>query len=375
MAKKRTFSSFLKKVILTLNILAVLSLLASYGALYIDPRHFWPLAFFGLLYPVILAVNLIFILLWLVTWKKYIWISLVAVLAGWTQIMALFPLRFAKDANPPPGSMKFLSYNVHGFAGFDRHDKGTRDKILSFTDSQKPDVLCIQEFTLRHHDDTDSITAIVNETGYPHVFFRNYFDIKKKNVVNGIVTCSRFNIVNNGFLRDGKKRVFAVFSDLVVSGDTLRLYNLHLVSIRFGYDEYTFYDNLKNKKTEDIQFKDKILTILKKLRTAFLIRSEQVEMVVSHIKTSPYPVVVCGDFNDTPFSYSYHQLTRGLNDAFRKAGSGFPGNTYAGQLPAYRIDYILYSEPFKAYRYEREVLNFSDHYPVSTFINFEKGKK
>ena len=231
--------------------------------------------------------------------------------------------------------------------------KETRDKILAFTDSRKPDVLCLQEFTLRHANDKDSVIAIVNETGFPHVFFRNYFDLEKKNVVNGIVTCSKFDIVNNGFLRDGKKRLFAIYSDIVKGKDTLRLYNLHLVSIRFGYDEYVFYDNLKNKKTEDIQFKDKILTILKKLKTAFLIRSEQVEMILAHIRTSPYPVIICGDFNDTPFSYSYHQMTRSLSDAFSKAGKGFPGNTYAGQLPAYRIDYILYSEPFRAYKYEQ----------------------
>ena len=111
---------------LILNVCALLSFLHPTGHCSLIRGHFWPIAFFGLLYPVILAVNVLFVLLWLFTWKKYIWISLVAILAGWTQIMALFPVRFARDSDPPPGSMKFLSYNVHGFAGFSKHDKGDK---------------------------------------------------------------------------------------------------------------------------------------------------------------------------------------------------------------------------------------------------------
>ena len=95
----------------------------------------------------------------------------------------------------------------------------------------------------------------------------------------------------------------------------------------------------------------------------------QVDDVSQHINNSPYPVIVCGDFNDTPVSYTYHQLSKNLNDAFVESGKGI-NYTYSGILPVFRIDYILYDDFFKSHDYNVNKIKISDHYPVS--CNFSK---
>ena len=109
-------------------------------------------------------------------------------------------------------------------------------------------------------------------------------------------------------------------------------------------------------------------TIYSKLKKAFIIRANQVDVLKDYITRSPYPVIVCGDFNDTPGSYTYHQMTIGLHDSFCRAGSGFLGSTYAGNFPSFRIDYILYDDAFTANSYSRSDFDLSDHYPVQVFL-------
>ena len=96
-------------------------------------------------------------------------------------------------------------------------------------------------------------------------------------------------------------------------------------------------------------------------------RAEQAQMIANYIQDSPHPVIAMGDFNDTPQSYAYRKIRKGINDAFRNAGRGF-GNTYAGELPSFRIDYILYSDELVATKYVRTKLRFSDHFPIKASL-------
>jgi endonuclease/exonuclease/phosphatase (EEP) superfamily protein YafD len=105
-----------------------------------------------------------------------------------------------------------------------------------------------------------------------------------------------------------------------------------------------------------------------KLRKAFIIRSTQVNTLSAHIASCPYPVILSGDFNDTPSSYTYHQLVMKLTDSFVESGNGLFMNTYAGKFPSFRIDYILHSDWFRSVSYQTMQVDISDHYPIAATL-------
>ena len=107
-----------------------------------------------------------------------------------------------------------------------------------------------------------------------------------------------------------------------------------------------------------------------KLRKAFILRSMEVNTLTKHIAACRYPIILAGDFNDTPSSYSYRQLTLQLTDSFKEAGNGFFESTYAGRFPSFRIDYILHSKKFSAQAYKKFDIELSDHYPITSTLIF-----
>jgi endonuclease/exonuclease/phosphatase family metal-dependent hydrolase len=138
---------------------------------------------------------------------------------------------------------------------------------------------------------------------------------------------------------------------------------MHIASIRFSYDDYDFIENADYRQNEN-ELKKGFSTIYHRLSNAFVKRSVQSKIVLSHIEKSPYPVIVCGDFNDSPISYCYQSFSDQLIDSFKEAGNGI-GSSYAGTMPSYRIDYVFHSEEFKAIRYNTLKEKLSDHYPVT----------
>jgi endonuclease/exonuclease/phosphatase family metal-dependent hydrolase len=110
--------------------------------------------------------------------------------------------------------------------------------------------------------------------------------------------------------------------------------------------------------------KEKLIELSLKFKTALIKRAEQAATLRAHIDECPYPVIVCGDFNDTPVSFTYRTVKGDLEDSFTQSGKG-TANTYNGKLPSFRIDYIFYSPVFTSYNFEVSNLNHSDHFPIS----------
>jgi endonuclease/exonuclease/phosphatase family metal-dependent hydrolase len=179
--------------------------------------------------------------------------------------------------------------------------------------------------------------------------------------------------VNRGIIpfKDSTDNI-SIFTDVRMYGDTVRVYNLHLESIRFRKKDYealkTFTGN------EDQTNLDGPQLIIERMRRAFIRRARQTDEIRKHLESCPHPIILCGDFNDTPNSYTYHQIAKNLNDAFHEAGSGM-GTTYIGMIPFLRIDYILYSPEFFTPLFFRIIpKKLSDHYPISSALRFGKVK-
>jgi endonuclease/exonuclease/phosphatase family metal-dependent hydrolase len=255
--------------------------------------------------------------------------------------------------------IKVVSYNVKNFAGVKVADqKANASKILDFLNTQNADIICLQETRLRRKNIFDVTEALKNLHSIEHYHYAS------SGTTFGILTFTSYPIVKMGEIRYQKSSNMAIYTDVLIDSDTVRIFNVHLQSYRIDPGKYEIIDSPGISEEEDIK---EIREIGGKLKRAFQSRARQVREIRKVIDNSPYPVVICGDFNDTPVSYSYQQLRGDLNDAFVESGKGF-GRTYIGKLPSYRIDNILYSNSFESYNFQADDFLASDHLPVSCLL-------
>jgi endonuclease/exonuclease/phosphatase family metal-dependent hydrolase len=337
-----------------LNLLVAIPLLASYLVPYVNTGFFWYGALLGLLYPYLLLLNIVFLIFWLFFKKRYLLLSLVVILTGIKVHNNYF--QFKGNETGRTDGIRVLSYNVNHFYQYldNRLDDYT---IIDFIAEQEADLICLQETKLQR-------TGELNPSKLKNRFSGiRYQHLAHQSTWHGPVIFSKYPIVQSGEIRFENTNNLIVFSDLLVNSDTIRVYNCHLQSFGIRPDDYSVIDTLgfQQKKIEEMK------AIGLKLRDGYRMRSPQVDSLRKHIEQCFYPVIVCGDFNDTPVSYTYSKMRKILNDAFVESGVGI-SNTYRGKLPPNRIDYIFYSNDFEAFNYRRHKIGFSDHYPVSALL-------
>ena len=368
MAGNKSLSLF-NKIALGLNVVVILQLFAAYLASYISPAKGWYFGFSGLAYPLILITNVIFIFFWLFQLKKYFLFSLLAILIGFQHFNNTFQFPFANDGvvkarKALPGKrIQVMSYNVRLFDLYHwSHNKETRNKIFAQLKKASADILCLQEF---YSSDIGGLNNVDTLTNLLHL---------KNNAIGytetlhgtdhwGIAIFTSYPIVNKGQIDFHEQtNNSCIFADVKVNEKMIRVYNVHMQSIRFQPEDYAFLKGISEKKEqEELKGTTKIL---RRLKIAFVKRARQVDLLAEHIRSCPYPVIICGDFNDTPTSYTYHQLSHKLKDAFVESGLGI-GKTYNGTFPSFRIDYILHDPKLLAYNFRVNHKNYSDHYPIS----------
>lgn len=360
-----SLKKFLHRVVLVINFLVIFLLLLSYLSVYISPETFWVFAFFGLAYPVLIILILIFIIYWLIRKKiKLLLVSLLVVLIGWTHLSNTIQINrgkkdIAKDNSP---AFKFMSYNVRVFDLYNwGNNKESHNRILDFIIKESPDIICFQEFYYDEEGEFSTIDTMVKIQKAKNYHVK-YTEHAADRYHFGAATFSSFPIISKGDVHLEETNNICMFTDLDIGNDTIRIYNCHLQSIRFQPANYEFMDSIKLKFEEEQinEAKD----ILRKMKNAFIKRAGQADLIAAHISSSPHPVIICGDFNDTHMSYVYHQIAKNLNDAFVESGAGI-GNTYVGKFPSFRIDFILYSTSLDSYNYKTTDIKYSDHYPLT----------
>lgn len=370
-AKSGIFRFGAKMLILAINIVFILLLLLSYLAPHINPESAFAPAMPGLFYPLLLIINIVFVLFWMLQLKYYFLFSLAALLLGWGALTRNISLSSKPPVQGMSNSFRFLSYNVRLFDQFrwiEGQDYFTRDAIFSFISRESPDIVSFQEFFHGSNDYFPTISPFLQlqKANHYHVDYVKEIGDKKH---YGLATFSRFPIINKGAIRfENSTSNSGIYSDIVIDRDTIRVFNIHLESIRLSGDDYKFVTEFIDPGIQSQSSSSSI--ILGKFRRAFAKRSGQAETVADYIKQSPYPVIVSGDFNDTPVSYVYQQIANGLQDAFLESGFGF-GSTYSGNIPFIRIDYILHSDRLNATGFQAHKVQYSDHFPISCYFSFE----
>ena len=336
-------------------------LVMSYLAYWVPVHMSTILPFIGLAFPFLYVGGVLLFLTWLVVaWKKSWWLLVLLLLGvpfvgGYVQLLGSASLAEGKEG------VKIMSWNVN-LMGLNRGNKqvklkpiAIRDSMLSVLHDESPDILAFQEFF--QSETYDHIAMIKKDLKLPyhHVKFSTARSGGRK---SGVALFSRFPIVKSGYVPfTGDTHNFCIYIDVVKGQDTLRIYNTHLQSIRFKSQDYETIE----KEQEEV---DGYWRIFRLMRKAFIRREGQAHTVKLHAERSPYPYWIVGDFNDPPQSYTYHQMMKGMVDAYREAGRGL-SPTYAGKFPNFRIDYILGPQSaWDVEEYRLLPVELVDHRPV-----------
>jgi len=376
MAEAKRRIGLLGFILRFINILLIIALLISYLAQWISPKYFWPIAFFGMAYPLLAVLNFIFIIHWIFRRRRFVIYPTIALLIGIGMLSRFIGFGSNVELVNSDAKLKVLTYNVHVFGRYIKNHQGNqnfeRDQIIQFVKEQQPDILCMQEFrSLDKGSNENNFEIFKKECGFKYYYAERYTN-KSKHFYQ--VIFSRLPIKYSGFIPSAgaDTELTGIFADIEFKNQMIRIYSVHLQSFQISSDTYLIRNNLNNldvtKAENQKRIEETSRHFARKFKIAFEKRSNQIEALKDHMKQSSYPIILAGDFNDTPSSYAYGQLSRNLDDAFVETGSGF-GQTYIGPYPSFRIDFILHDPAINNTEFNTWKVNFSDHYPISATFN------
>jgi endonuclease/exonuclease/phosphatase family metal-dependent hydrolase len=256
-----------------------------------------------------------------------------------------------------------MSYNIRLFNFYEESERDTHRKMLQLLRKEDPGILCLQEYFVRG-DPAAGERKLKEGLGGK---LNTHFKLIKSGPVSryGIATITRYPVIYRGDVVHPGSSSLTIFTDIVVDNDTFRIYNNHLQSFRLRRMEGNFLNEIAGEERNSSM--TNITGIYRSLTRGFASRALQVDRVKRHMETSPYPVIVAGDFNDTPVSYTYRRMRHGLEDAFVEAGYG-AGFTYRGKYPPNRIDFILYNDEIRCTDFDIVKVRYSDHYPIIAYF-------
>ncbi len=350
--------TLIQKVLLAANLPVAIAFLIACLAPVIDPRFvIWP-AFFGLLMPVWVLFLLLFLLIWFFQKKAWWALNLLVLITGFRPAAKIFAWHPGSNGVAENG-IRLITYNVQNFDLYNwKHNIRSRDSILDILAERSPDIVCFQEFYTEDTGVFNNISLIREKLNLPYYYMHatTTLDITHH---WGLATFSRFPIRKREVIPfSNTKNNCALRTVLDVGGKEFTVVNVHLQSIHFTQEDFRYLERMRQEP--DIRSSRKIAG---KLKRSFRQRAAQSAMLAEALSSQKEQLVLCGDFNDPPVSWTYRQLSRGLSDAFLKKGFGI-GATYAGNLPGLRIDYILTGRRIRVTGFERIPDTRSDHYPV-----------
>ncbi len=332
------------KLILLLNIFLILATILGYLASYIDPSSMSLPQVAGLFMPWLLGLNLVFILFWGTLGKKWILLSILTLLLGLGQISRFIGWHFNQQVLNP--SLSICTFNSESY-----NRSNHLEKFAKAIETLKPiQVFCLQEIS------SDRIEELRKHIDLPNIYEHR-----------GKVILSEYPIIRQGNLQFNQTVNGCIWVDLDVNGTEVRIYNVHLHSNQVSRDAETIIENINTDKAQAIT---KIRHMVGNYKRATIERSKQVQKILSHIHSTDHPVILAGDLNDTPFSYTYQKFKSQLTDQFRTSGLGI-GTTYAGELPGLKIDYIFADNHFESQSHRILKTKISDHFPLLSYFKLK----
>ncbi|MDR3246643.1 MAG: endonuclease/exonuclease/phosphatase family protein [Prevotellaceae bacterium] len=358
----KLFRKILNIILKWLSGASIVSLFACFLSIYVSPAKILILAYFGLLFQLFFFFNFIMLIVWIIKRKNRFIILHVIAFVPTILFSGYFfkPFGGGKEVKADSANVKLLSYNIQGFR-IPYQKNTTQKEIAAFINKENPDIICLQEFYTNNNMTEELFASLIGEYKYHAVFY----SVKRKNSSYGIATFSRYPIKMTLEIPFENTANAAMYTDIDINGKIVRVYNVHLQSIKLNIN------SLFSGKNNGI---DEIEEVSSRLKSAFVKRAGQVDIMAKHIDVSPYPVIVCGDFNDTPVSYTYNKIRGDKLDTFCEVGKGMPSTYRLSAVPFVRIDYIFHDKIMESLTYSVHNIDFSDHYPISSVINISEIK-
>ncbi len=355
-----------KYLLYFIDIILITALLLSFLAQYTPPSISIIISLLGMAFPYIILTFILFsfLLLFFKQFKLFI-IHLIIILLNWNAILLQIQVMPSKEETIQANDFKLMSYNVKVFDLYNWKNKDrNKDSIINFIKRSQPNIISFQEFY--HDNKLFKLKELSKRLNMPYYYIEETNSPTPNNHF-GIAIMSQYRIINSQKINLPNTSNAAFYCDILTpQKDTIRIFNCHLESYHFSYQDYKTVRKPQVKKEKIDLYKP----VFQRLKTALIKRSYQAEKISSMINASPYPVILTGDFNDTPHSYTYHQISHHLKDAFVETGYGM-SHTYEGDFPSFRIDYILYSNDLESYNYQKYEVNLSDHYPISCYFRIK----
>lgn len=340
-----------------MNLLAVAGLLFCAYSTYLNPAQHSVLSLAGLAFPAFLLANAAFIILWLFLSTRHALLSLAGCLLCIMSVRTYIPWNPGRTGAPGK-SIKLLSYNV---MGFDKDGKWSNDNpnpILEYLRDSKADVICLQE--AGGLDDKDRLKYLGM---YP------YHELTAVGDSGDVLACfSKYKIVSTEKVNNQTSTNGSVAYRLKLGKDTILLINNHLQSNRLTIADKTKYKDMF-KKPKERTFREGFSLLMKKLPLANRLRGPQADSVARLVRKERYHGVwVCGDFNDSPVSYTHRVIADDMVDAFVESGQGI-GISYNQKGFPFRIDNILVTKEWRTYKCTVDKsIKTSDHYPIWCYL-------
>lgn len=333
------------KFIYGINILVALLTLLAFLLPFLTPKAFPILSVLTLFLPIFLFINLLFAIYWMIQMKRQFILSSLMLLLGLPYINRLYnfgEVEVVQDEN----ELVLMSFNVRLFNMYQwKKNENVKKMMDSLITKDQPNFICLQEYSKND-------LQIFNQYQYSHIV---YFDKKHK---SGHAIFSKYPLIQKGEISLEGRGSSIIFADVLYRSDTIRLYSMHLKSVNITPDVNEIEDDL-NKVTQE-----RSKQMLRRMSQSFAMQQRQSELLSNHRIGVKHKTIICGDLNNSAFSYVYRNVRGNLQDAFEEAGEGF-GKTYDFKYYPARIDYIFVDPTYevkslKTYNQK----SFSDHFPL-----------
>lgn len=365
-----------KFILLLMNLLAILLLILSVMAWLIVPTRLTFVAYLGLGFPAILVLNILFLVIWAILWQwKYVFIQFVILLCCYSPILTYCPINM-RTKEIPENTIKILTYNVRGFNWL-TGDTARHNPMVKYIVDCDADIVCLQEFIVS--GDNKNKRGLLTEKefnklmdNYPYHSIIRLGEKKSQNLY-GLALYSKYPIKKQAEIPINSPYNGSAIYELEIGKKVITLVNNHLESNRITAEDKILYNEFIKADAKSKMINEVTQNIQERLGTAYRVREEQANIISGYIQKHDSisdGIIVCGDFNDVPNSFTYHKIKGDLIDAYATTGLG-PGITFHENMFLFRIDFIFHSLAFNAYNCTVGKVKYSDHYPVWTYLEMK----